>query len=379
MPAEEVGKLKVFISYSRDDLSFVDQLDASLQIGGFETIIDRRDIPAADAWKERLRVLIRDSDTVVFVLSPSAARAPVIAWEVDEAVRLGKRIIPVLCRPLEEHQPPQQLSDRDYIYFYPEPKSPGSGFGSGLRRLASALNTDLNWLREHTRYERLAREWEEVGRPVDYRLLSARDIARAYAWAESRPRKAPGLTALQLDFIKASRNADDRQKSAETKLIEEKEAAQAQLSKALASTKAAQDARERALRRGQRALVAASILLACLVGVSILSYVGIIDRSYLNIQLRKNMDGFISLVLSPPSESNLKSGDSLKECWSCPEMIFVVPPVSNTDPPPILGSTDKTLYSFAIGKYEVTFDEWDGCVAHGACRTIPSADGWGRG
>jgi len=31
------GKLNVFISYSRDDLEFADQLDASLQLGGFET------------------------------------------------------------------------------------------------------------------------------------------------------------------------------------------------------------------------------------------------------------------------------------------------------------------------------------------------------
>ena len=65
----------------------------------------------------------------MFVLSPSSARSEVCAWEVGEAVRLSKRIIPVLYRSLEDAKPPRELADRDYIYFYSELKSPGSGFG----------------------------------------------------------------------------------------------------------------------------------------------------------------------------------------------------------------------------------------------------------
>jgi formylglycine-generating enzyme required for sulfatase activity len=34
---------------------------------------------------------------------------------------------------------------------------------------------------------------------------------------------------------------------------------------------------------------------------------------------------------------------------------------------------------FQIGKFEVTFDEWDVCVADGGCAYSPSANGWGRG
>ena len=37
------------------------------------------------------------------------------------------------------------------------------------------------------------------------------------------------------------------------------------------------------------------------------------------------------------------------------------------------------LESFAIGKYEVTFDEWDACVAAGGCEHRPEDQGWGRG
>src|SRR5271166_6647160 len=101
--AEAAGqgdKLNVFISYSRDDLAFADQLDAALGVANFATSIDRHGISAGEDWKTRLGALIRDADTVVFVLAPSSARSPIGAWEVEEAVRLGKRILPVLCRPL---------------------------------------------------------------------------------------------------------------------------------------------------------------------------------------------------------------------------------------------------------------------------------------
>ena len=34
---------------------------------------------------------------------------------------------------------------------------------------------------------------------------------------------------------------------------------------------------------------------------------------------------------------------------------------------------------FAVGKYEVTFDEWEACVAAGGSAHKPGDQGWGRG
>jgi len=77
------GKLRVFISYSRDDLHFADQLDAALNACGFECLIDRHGISGGEDWKRRLGNLIREADTVVFVLSPTSARSEICAWEVE--------------------------------------------------------------------------------------------------------------------------------------------------------------------------------------------------------------------------------------------------------------------------------------------------------
>jgi formylglycine-generating enzyme required for sulfatase activity len=40
---------------------------------------------------------------------------------------------------------------------------------------------------------------------------------------------------------------------------------------------------------------------------------------------------------------------------------------------------DVTVGSFAIGRYPVTFDEWDACVAAGGCNGVMPKEDWGRG
>src|SRR5262249_44123991 len=178
----EDGKLRVFISYSREDLDFADQLDIALRLLGFETSLDRHAISGGEEWRQRLGNLIREADTVVFVLSPSSARSDVCGWEVEESCRLQKRISPRLCRGLAGLQPLSRLQDLNYVFFYQEPKLPGSGFAAGLSQLAAALNNDLEWLREHTRLLLRATEWENGGK-VENRLLSGSDIIAAKAWA----------------------------------------------------------------------------------------------------------------------------------------------------------------------------------------------------
>jgi TPR repeat protein len=245
------GKLRVFISYSRDDLYFANQLNAALDICGFECFIDREGISGGEDWKRRLGNLIRDADTVVFVLSPTSARSGICAWEVEEAARLGKRILPVACRPLKDASPPPRLRDLNYIFFYEDPKVSDSGFGTGLASLVAALNTDFDWLREHTRYLQRATEWDRGGRPAN-RLLSGDDVAEAKAWVASRPKNAPEPTALHSDFIRASEEEAEARLSAQRKQLEAMAAAHVEretaLHKAEEALKQAADAqRKRAM------------------------------------------------------------------------------------------------------------------------------------
>jgi TPR repeat protein len=263
--SSDKGKLRVFISYSRDDLDFADQLNAALDAYGFECLIDRHGISGGEDWKRRLGSLISEADTVVFVLTPNSARSPICDWEVEEATRLNKRVLPIVSRPLEGVSPPPRLRELNYIFFHKEPKVPDSGFGTGLANLITALNTDFDWLREHTRYLQRAMEWDAGGRPAN-RLLSGNDILEAKAWAAARPKSAPEPTALQLDFIRASEEEAEARLSEQRKQLDAMAAAQAEREKALHAAeqalKQAADAQRRRARIRNIALVIVSVLVA---------------------------------------------------------------------------------------------------------------------
>lgn len=76
-------------------------------------------------------------------------------------------------------------------------------------------------------------------------------------------------------------------------------------------------------------------------------------------------------------------GSNFKDCPDCPEMV-VVPPGSfemGSDDGPRERPIHKVniAYSFAVGKYNVTFAEWDACVADGGCSGYrPDEMGLGR-
>ena len=85
LPRPTKGSFASLFPTAATTLKFADQLDAALDLSGFECLIDRHGISGGEDWKRRLGNLISEADTVVFVLSPSSARSEICAWEVEEA------------------------------------------------------------------------------------------------------------------------------------------------------------------------------------------------------------------------------------------------------------------------------------------------------
>jgi len=92
--------------------------------------------------------------------------------------------------------------------------------------------------------------------------------------------------------------------------------------------------------------------------------------------------------LSTSEERALRTGNTFKECEKCPSMVvvpsgsFVMGSPSNeagrrSVEGPRYTVTFATL--FAVGRFAVTFEEWDACAAAGGCYTYgPNDQGWGR-
>jgi WD40 repeat protein len=233
-------KFKVFVSYSREDSEFADQLVDALTAAGFEPLFDRHRMTGGEEFRDRLSELIRECDTVAFVISPdSVDPKSFCTWEIAEADRYSKRMIPVLYKPLGDLVVPPRLRNLDYIFFYPERHVPGSGFGNGLVRLVAALKSDLEWLQQHTVLLQRASLWRMRERDADS-LLRGTLLQEAEKWQVNRPAAAPEITELQREYLEASRRAEEASTSAARQRLEE--------------MRLAQEAREAALREAEAAL-----------------------------------------------------------------------------------------------------------------------------
>ncbi len=234
---EMAKSMKVFVSYSRADVSFADQLVLALEDKGFEAILDRHDISGAENWRERLGKLILSADAVAFVLTAKSAASEICSWEVDAAVRLGKRIIPVTPGSIDGVTPPTALSELNWIPFYPDPAIPGAGFYYGVKRLVGALSIDLDWLRVQTRYSERALEWAKE-KPEDL-LLRGEALKEAEAW-QARSPAGSHPPDLVREYLAASGDAEQHRQVAAKAQLQEREQALKTAEAAVADSRAAQ-------------------------------------------------------------------------------------------------------------------------------------------
>jgi hypothetical protein len=221
-------RMKVFVSYARADLDFADQLVLALEDKNFEALLDRHDINVGEKWQERLSALLFSCDTVAFVLSKSSAASKICQWEVDEAVNLGKRIIPVLPEGLGRIAPPPHLAELNFVHFYRDPAIPGSGFYDGVQKLERALRVDLAWLRLQTKLGEFSAEWDRA-KPGD-KLLRGESLTEALAWLSKAP---AGITVSEQirNFLAASDKAENLRRAESQAQIVEREATLQKLSR----------------------------------------------------------------------------------------------------------------------------------------------------
>lgn len=177
---------KVFISYVRKE-SEKDafEIARALEENGVKCFIDQQELPgkAGHDYKELLSDAILDCDTVLSLATPTyseKARQPVeaedIAWEIDLAVKYGKRIIPVIVKQMRKRDLPLEIKRNQAI--------PANGVFNSQRdvqTLSDAINFDLGWWRKNSKFKARAAEWTELGKPKSH-LLSKRDEKEGQDW-----------------------------------------------------------------------------------------------------------------------------------------------------------------------------------------------------
>jgi sulfatase-modifying factor enzyme 1 len=236
-----------------------------------------------------------------------------------------------VCRRVEASAVPEVLRRLNFIFF-----DESDRFDDSANKLAEALQTDIVWIRDHTKFGEAARAWVAAGRPTGL-LLCTPALEMAEYWMASHPPSAPDPTEEIKSFVAHSRQVE--------------------------------------VAAGRRSRILNAALYTLLVGI-ILGLVGWINQDYLKQQINwywimrpyrvANMDPY---VLKADVERALKPLASFRECAKdCPEMI-VIPAGSfmmgspASEPGHNASEAPQHMVTiarpFAVSKFDVTFADFN--------------------
>ena len=151
-------------------------MHAALEERGLDAWVDWEGIPPTADWLQEIYAAIKAGDTFVAVLSPDSAASEICRLEVQHATRHNKRVVPVVCRDVDPREVPPELARHNWLFLRPE-----DDFQAGIETLSTAILTDLDWARTHTRLLVRATEWEERERNDSF-LLRGADLRDAETW-----------------------------------------------------------------------------------------------------------------------------------------------------------------------------------------------------
>jgi formylglycine-generating enzyme required for sulfatase activity len=336
----------IFLSYAREDETRARQLAEALEQHGFAVFWDR-EIPPGETWHSHIgRALVNAKCVVVAWTRHSIASD----WVIEEASE-GKRrkiLVPVL---FEEVQPP-----------------------FGFRAIQAAGLVDWRHGRSSPAFDGLLRAVQRIvvgqagsGTEPEVEVAALLQPAPAESAPRTKPTVRPSAPAPASSELRAER----------------------------ASLPYRRASRWSGWTAG--AMVAGFVALAGAGGIAWwLTQPGPAAEppapGY-SIAEPKPSEPLVETAPSAPertSAASIEAGEAreaMRDCAECPEMVLVSAGEFTMGSPPGEAGRDYdegpqrkvTLAEpFWAGKYEVTFAEWDACVAAGGCSSKPDDAGWGR-
>jgi WD40 repeat protein len=226
----------VFISYSRRDIAFARLIRGALQKSEIDTWIDWERIPVGERWWQEICQAIENANVFMFIISKHSIGSEVCRDEIDQALKNHKRIIPILvdefsAEDIQAFVPelPQYnwiIFQRDQIFSLEEiptaegvqaedsqvalPKRPQ--FEEALAKLNTAIHTDWEWVKYHTRLQVDALRWENNAADPSY-LIGGAALEQAERRLFQAAGKQPQSSELQVEFVTASRQQETQRQN----------------------------------------------------------------------------------------------------------------------------------------------------------------------
>ena len=102
----------IFISYSRRNIDFARKIINRLMTYNKDVWIDWEGIPlSAPNWWEEIKAGIESADSFIFIISPDSMASVVCNMELDYALELGKRVIPIVYQDVQREDTFASMAD----------------------------------------------------------------------------------------------------------------------------------------------------------------------------------------------------------------------------------------------------------------------------
>lgn len=179
----------VFISFSKDDREFAEEVSAKIKTqAGLDTWLYTERLPAGEHWRPAIDDAIKNCYALVLVLSPSSRDSQYVSYEWAMAVGLGKPVIPIMFRDTEDFHP--KINDIEWEDFRQE--RPWGIFVSNLLKEVEA----------YTAYTiRVPREAPKVIHNTVALLESADREERVYAIEQLKQMSHPSIVPILIEAL----------------------------------------------------------------------------------------------------------------------------------------------------------------------------------
>ena len=119
----------IFMSYSRRELGFVDQLVGKLEEQGYGVWLDYRVLIPGSPWDAQIEKGIKESDTILLVVSKASLASEYVELEWRQFLEMKKRFILLIFEAVDL---PKELEPFEWVDFR-------GSYRKGLKELFSQL------------------------------------------------------------------------------------------------------------------------------------------------------------------------------------------------------------------------------------------------
>ena len=200
--AADGGMTQVFISYAEEDLATREIVRYHLLQAGITVWTNTVDIRMGEDFEVAIQRGLEEADNVVYLISQASLVSDYCQMEIEQALDLNKRIIPMLVEDIDLNLLPDNIRKVQFINLADNRAS--IDLKKDLAELLRAIRREAPYHNQHKRLLVRALKWErQMQNPS---LLLQRQVQDTYfAWAQNaKDRTLNGALPLQLAFLEAS-------------------------------------------------------------------------------------------------------------------------------------------------------------------------------